>query len=99
MKWTPASSGLASAGSPISAPLPNTRLITPGGRPASSRMRSVYQAESAAVDAGFQTTVLPISAGEVVRLRADRGEVERADREDEALERPVLEPVPDARAS
>ena len=31
-------------------------------------------------------------AGEVA---ADRGEVERADREDEALERPVLHPVPD----
>ena len=28
----------------------------------------MYQAESAWVDAGFQTTVLPISAGEVVRL-------------------------------
>ena len=68
VKWTPASSGLASAVSPSSAPGPKTRLITPGGRPASSRMRSVYQAESACVDAGFQTTVLPMSAGEVVRL-------------------------------
>ena len=28
----------------------------------------MYQAESACVEAGFQTTVLPISAGEVVRL-------------------------------
>ena len=30
------------------------------------------------------------------QVAADRGEVERADREDEALERPVLQPVPDA---
>ena len=30
-------------------------------------------------------------------VAADRGEVERRDREDEALERPVLHPVPDAR--
>ena len=68
VKWTPASSGLASAAAPISAPGPKTRLITPGGRPASSRMRIVIQAESAWVEAGFQTTVLPISAGDVVRL-------------------------------
>src|SRR5262245_22951473 len=68
VKWTPASSGLASAGSPISAPGPKTRLITPGGSPASSSTRIVYQAERACVDAGFQTTVLPISAGEDVRL-------------------------------
>src|SRR6187200_1548169 len=68
VKWTPASSGLWSAASPSSAPGPRTRLITPGGRPASSNRRSVYQAESACVDAGFQTTVLPISAGEVVRF-------------------------------
>ena len=31
------------------------------------------------------------------QVGADRGEVERADREHEALERPVLHPVPDAR--
>src|SRR6478752_4346783 len=62
VKWTPASSGLASAAEP------KTRLITPGGRPASSRMRIVIHAESAWVEAGFQTTVLPIIAGDVVRL-------------------------------
>ena len=28
----------------------------------------MYQAESACVEAGFQTTVLPMSAGEVVRF-------------------------------
>ena len=68
VKWTPASSGLESATSPSSEPGPKTRLITPGGRPASSRSRIVYQAESACVDAGFHTTVFPMSAGEVVRF-------------------------------
>src|SRR5205085_821233 len=68
VKWTPASSGLASASGPISDPLPKTRLITPGGRPASSNTRIVVQAESACVEAGFQTTVLPISAGAVERF-------------------------------
>src|SRR5258708_38034191 len=68
VKWTPASSGLASAAGPISPPEPYTRLITPGGSPASSRRRSVYQAETAAVDAGFHTIVFPRSAGDVVRF-------------------------------
>ena len=68
VKWTPASSGLASAAAPSSAPGPKTRLITPAGRPASSSSRIVYQADSACVEAGFQTTVFPISAGEVVRF-------------------------------
>src|SRR3954447_5283380 len=68
VKCTPASSGLASAEAPLSAPGPKTRLITPVGSPASSRTRIVIQAESACVEARFQTTVLPISAGEVVRL-------------------------------
>src|SRR5262245_603501 len=68
VKWTPPSSGLSSAAAPISAPEPKTRLITPGGSPASSSSRIVYQADNACVDAGFQTTVFPISAGEVVRF-------------------------------
>ena len=39
-------------------------------------------------------TVLPISAGAVGRLPRDRREVERRDRVDEPLERPVLQSVP-----
>ena len=38
------------------------RLMTPGGRPASAKSCIRKCAEYAAVDAGFQTTVLPISA-------------------------------------
>src|SRR3954447_21705443 len=70
VKCTPARSGLASAGSPISAPEPYTRLITPGGRPASSYSFIRKCALYAAVDAGFQMTVLPISAADVGRLPA-----------------------------
>ncbi len=53
---------------PSSAPDPKTRLITPGGSPASSSSRIVYHADSACVEAGFQTTVFPISAGDVLRF-------------------------------
>src|SRR5882672_6518705 len=62
VKWTPARSGLARAGSPISAPDPYTRLMTPGGRPAASKSFIRKCAEYAAVDAGFHTTVFPIRA-------------------------------------
>ena len=72
VKCTPARSGLASAASPIVAPGPCTRLITPGGRPASSSSFIVQYADTIAVEAGFQTTVLPISAGAVVRFRRSR---------------------------
>src|SRR2546423_10023335 len=70
VKWMPARSGLARAGSPTSAPEPYTRLITPGGNPASSYSFIKKCAEYAAVDAGFQTTVFPISATDVGRLPA-----------------------------
>src|SRR5919201_847438 len=70
VKWMPASSGDGSAGSPISEPDPYTRLITPGGSPASSYSFISQYAEYAAVDAGFQSTVFPISAHEVGRLPA-----------------------------
>ena len=68
VKWTPARSGLARAASPILAPGPWTRLITPGGRPASVRSCIRKCAEYAAVLAGFQRTVLPISAALAGRL-------------------------------
>ena len=58
------------AGAPISPPEPGTRLMTPGGSPASSSSFISHQAENTAVDAGFQTTVLPIMAGLVGRLPA-----------------------------
>src|ERR1700730_8130839 len=68
VKWMAARSGLASAGPPTAAPSPYTRLITPGGSPASWSSCIRYHAEYAAVEAGFQSTVLPISAAEVGRF-------------------------------
>src|ERR687886_401297 len=70
VKWTPARSSWASAGSPIAAPEPYTRLITPGGSPASSYSFISQYAEYAAVDAGFQSTTFPISAALVGRFPA-----------------------------
>ena len=70
MKWIPASAGSASSTSEISRPSPVSRLITPGGRPASSSSRMVRCAARLWVGEGFQITVLPISAGAVGRLPA-----------------------------
>ena len=68
VKCTPARSRCVSATSEIVAASPGTKLITPGGRPASSKICMMYQAESIAVAPGFQSTVLPISAGALGRL-------------------------------
>ena len=59
----PANSGLAIAVSETVCPDPFTTLITPGGRPASSRTRMLTALLSADFSEGFQTTVLPIRAG------------------------------------
>ena len=58
------------ATSETAAPSPVTMSITPGGRPAASSSRIVYQAARVWVGLGFQTTVLPISAGAVGRFPA-----------------------------
>src|SRR2546423_9082738 len=76
VKWMPARCSLARAGSPTAAPEPWTRLITPGGRPASSNSFIRKCALTAAVEAGFQTTVLPISATEVGGVPAVEVEVD-----------------------
>ena len=64
----PASMRWARRTSLISTELPGTKLITPGGSPASSSSRKKCQLLSIAVAAGFQTTTLPSSAGAVGRL-------------------------------
>ena len=66
----PARSGSASATSETATPSPVTMLMTPGGRPASSSSRIRKCAANCWVGDGFQTTVLPISAGAVGRLPA-----------------------------
>ena len=68
VKWTPARSRCESTAFEMSAALPGTKLITPGGRPASSRTRNTYHALSIALEAGFQTTLLPMRAGAPERL-------------------------------
>src|SRR5262245_34748584 len=70
VKWTPARSRWVSTTSETSTALPGTKLITPGGRPALSRTFRICQALGIALLAGFQTTVLPMSAGAVGRLPA-----------------------------
>ena len=70
VKWMPARSGWASATLETSRPSPGSMLMTPGGSPASSSSSIVSDAASCWVGDGFQTTVLPISAGAVGRLPA-----------------------------
>src|SRR3989454_11981615 len=75
VKWIPARSGEASAGSPTSAPAPGTRLMTPGGSPAASRISMMKWAAYTAVEAGFQTTVFPLIAAAGGGLPPVAGEV------------------------
>ena len=63
VKLRPAKCSLAIAWEATSWPLPWTRLITPGGRPASSKTRITTSLLTADFSEGFQTTVLPVSAG------------------------------------
>ena len=70
VKWMPASSGCGTATSDTAPPLPVTMLTTPGGSPAASSSRMMKCADSCWVGEGFQTTVLPMSAGASGRLPA-----------------------------
>src|SRR6185369_16460830 len=62
--------GSETTGSPTVAPDPGTKLITPGGIPASASSLHRNQFEYTDVEAGFHTTVFPMSAGAVGRLPA-----------------------------
>ena len=70
VKWMPARPGSRRTTSEIAGPQPVTMLMTPGGSPASSRIAITKCAPNCWVWPGFQTTVLPISAGAVGRLPA-----------------------------
>ena len=70
VKCRPAKNLSRNATSLTAWPSPVTRLITPGGRPASSSRRMVKCAASCWVGEGFHSTVLPISAGASGRLPA-----------------------------
>ncbi len=70
VKWMPARSGEATSASVTMPGSPGTRLITPGGRPASISRRMIAWAPSIAVAAGFQIDTPPIRTGAVGRLPA-----------------------------
>ena len=70
VKWTPPRSRCESTTFEIIAASPVTKLMTPGGMPAASYSFIRWNAEYIALDAGFQTTVLPIRAGAVGRFAA-----------------------------
>ena len=55
-------SGCFTRASPASSPSPLTRLKTPCGSPASSKMPAHSEAESGVNSAGFSTTVLPVAS-------------------------------------
>src|SRR5262249_16722242 len=68
VKCTPARSSWFNTVSEIIAASAGRKLITPGGIPAASNSLYVYHELSTAVVAGFQSTVLPMSAGDDERL-------------------------------
>src|SRR5689334_18168334 len=70
VKWIPANSGEASTGSPTARPDPGTKFTTPGGSPAASSSFRMNQFEKTVLDAGFHSTVFPMSAGAVGRFAA-----------------------------
>ena len=79
-------------------PSPGSMLITPGGSPASSSSSMVSEAASCWVGDGFQIDGVAHQRRRGGQVAGDRGEVERRDRVDEPLERPVVGAVPHARA-
>src|SRR5712692_4437697 len=70
VKCTPARSRCESRTFEIIAASPAMKLITPGGMPAASYSFIRWYAEYIALDAGFHTMVLPMSAGAVGRFAA-----------------------------
>ena len=96
VKWMPASAGSASSTSETSRPSPVSRLITPGGSPASSSSRMREQRGQRLGGGGLPDHRVAHQRGRGGQVAGDRGEVERGDRVDEALERAVVHPVPRA---
>ncbi len=55
-------SGWAAMAAPTTGPSPCTRLKTPGGRPAASRISAKIWPEKGAISEGFKTTVQPTAS-------------------------------------
>ena len=98
VKWMPARSGWVSATFETSSPSPGSMLMTPGGQP--GLLEEVHRQRRGEL---LGRRRLPHDGVAHQRRRGrqvagDRGEVERRDRVDEALERAVVGAVPHARA-
>src|SRR6185503_5055799 len=76
---TTRTASLTSSALPTSAPPPVTRLTTPGGIPASSRMRTKFNADSGVSVAGLKTTVLPDQRRDDLPARDRHRKVPRRD--------------------
>ncbi len=98
VKWMPARSGWASATSETGMPWPGSMLITPGGSPASSSSSMSQRRGELLGRRGLPDDGVAHQRRRGRQVAGDRGEVERRDRVDEALERPVVGAVPHARA-
>lgn len=68
VKLIPARSGESVIVSPNSGPAAGTKLITPGGTPASLNILNMVQLDNIAVSDGFQTVAFPIRVGVAPRL-------------------------------
>ena len=69
VKETMSTSGCWASASPTTAPLPDTRLYTPAGRPMSSAISARMCAERGATSLGLCTTVHPASsAGAILAI-------------------------------
>ena len=63
---TTATSGLSTIALPTSAPVPVTRLTTPGGKPASASSSTRSTAQCGVSDDGLNTTVLPVTSAGII---------------------------------
>ena len=96
VKWIPARSGLASAALPIVEPGAVHEVDDAVGQPRLLQQPHVVVGGERCGRRGLPHDRAAHQRGGGGEVSADAREVERADREDEALERPVLHPVPDA---
>ena len=96
VKWMPARSRSASTTSETATPSPGTRLMTPGGRPGLLQQPHREVRGEQLGRRRLPHDRVAHQRGRGRQVAGDRGEVEGRDRVDEALERAVVDAVPDA---
>ncbi len=85
VKLITATSGDSTMASPTSEPAPVTRLIEPGGKPASAMISTRSVAQSGVSLAGLKTTVLPVTSAGIIFQHGNRDrEIPRRDDPDDA---------------